>query len=350
MTELVLDREPPAVIGIVDGLFEQVPTVWHKEILYALSKGVRVFGASSMGALRAAELHTFGMEGVGRVFEGYRALEYEDDDEVTLVHAPADEGYRPLSEAMVNIRAGLGAARDAGLITSGTCDLLTAAAKRAFYPERSWGQVLKAGRDLHVTADELEALRDYVRANRPDVKRDDALAMLTRIRQVLHDGTPPHAVDGVGADGGTGTGFDFESTYYWEKLLRVVRQQRAAREAHARLGTEPAALHEYVAAHEPDAWHAALHEVLSAREADRLGLLFADQPDGRASSPLSPRDEALVRHWQGDMTGPLLDELGRRGLVDAVRSALGGALAEGWGSEKPAETGTAVPQPSGRRE
>jgi hypothetical protein len=39
-----------------------------------------------MGALRAAELHTFGMVGVGRVFEGYRDGVYEDDDEVAVVH------------------------------------------------------------------------------------------------------------------------------------------------------------------------------------------------------------------------------------------------------------------------
>ena len=45
------------VIAIIDGVFEQVPSVWHKEVLYALSLGVHVFGASSMGALRAAELH-----------------------------------------------------------------------------------------------------------------------------------------------------------------------------------------------------------------------------------------------------------------------------------------------------
>ena len=49
------------VIGLVDGVFGSVGSVWHKEILLALHAGVRVVGAASMGALRAAELDVFGM-------------------------------------------------------------------------------------------------------------------------------------------------------------------------------------------------------------------------------------------------------------------------------------------------
>ena len=56
----------PRAIGIIDGVFLDVASVWHREILWALSQGVHVFGAASMGALRAAELDGFGMRGVGR--------------------------------------------------------------------------------------------------------------------------------------------------------------------------------------------------------------------------------------------------------------------------------------------
>src|SRR6185295_3890747 len=55
----------PFAIGIIDGYFERVPAVWHKEILWAMSEGIHVFGSASMGALRAAELALFGMIGVG---------------------------------------------------------------------------------------------------------------------------------------------------------------------------------------------------------------------------------------------------------------------------------------------
>src|SRR6185369_3188776 len=58
-------------VGIVDGFYERVPAVWHKEILWALAEGVRVYGAASMGALRAAELDTYGMIGVGEIYRQY---------------------------------------------------------------------------------------------------------------------------------------------------------------------------------------------------------------------------------------------------------------------------------------
>ena len=71
----------------IDGVFERVPAVWHKEILFALSEGVHVYGAASMGALRAAELDAFGMRGVGTVYRAYADGVLEDDDEVAVAHA-----------------------------------------------------------------------------------------------------------------------------------------------------------------------------------------------------------------------------------------------------------------------
>src|SRR4051812_8794601 len=65
----ILDDEP-AAIGIIDGVFECVPTVWHDEILEALDRGLPVYGASSIGALRAAELDVYGMIGVGAIYAG----------------------------------------------------------------------------------------------------------------------------------------------------------------------------------------------------------------------------------------------------------------------------------------
>src|SRR5437764_2123392 len=92
----------PSVIGIVDGYFEHVPAVWHKEILWAMSQGIHVFGSASMGALRAAELTAFGMTGVGAIFEACRDGLLEDDDEVAVTHGLAEDGYRTGSDAMVN--------------------------------------------------------------------------------------------------------------------------------------------------------------------------------------------------------------------------------------------------------
>ena len=79
----------PTALAIIDGYFERVPATWHKEILWAMAEGVHVFGASSMGALRAAELSVFGMVGVGKIFEAFRDGVLEDDDEVAVAHGAA---------------------------------------------------------------------------------------------------------------------------------------------------------------------------------------------------------------------------------------------------------------------
>jgi len=47
--QAALERQP-RTLCLIDGYFEHVPAVWHKEILCALDRGVRVLGASSMGA------------------------------------------------------------------------------------------------------------------------------------------------------------------------------------------------------------------------------------------------------------------------------------------------------------
>ena len=121
-------RHHPRAIGIIDGYFEHVPSVWHKEILWAMAEGTHVFGSASMGALRAAELAAFGMRGVGKIFEAYRTgvfesyqdEVFEDEDEVAVIHAPEGATYRAASEAMVNIRSTLAAAAGAGIISADT--------------------------------------------------------------------------------------------------------------------------------------------------------------------------------------------------------------------------------------
>lgn len=164
-------REGPEAIAIVDGYFEGVPSVWHKEILWALHQGIPVLGASSMGALRAAEMDAYGMEGVGAIYAWYRDGVIEDDDEVALVHGPTEIGSPTLSLPMVNVRATAAAARAKGFNT----DNLIECAKMQFYKTRSWDTVLTA-------ADISPDVAAWVRANPVDQKRQDALDLLDRMR------------------------------------------------------------------------------------------------------------------------------------------------------------------------
>ena len=113
-------QSQPDAIVLIDGEFDHVPAVWHKEILWAMTQGIHVYGASSMGALRAAELCGLGMEGVGKIFEAYRDGTLEDDDEVAVAHRPMAVNYQPTSEAMVNIRYTLDKARRDSIISEHT--------------------------------------------------------------------------------------------------------------------------------------------------------------------------------------------------------------------------------------
>jgi hypothetical protein len=91
-------------IGLVDGLFGNVPSIWHKEILFALSTGVQIAGSSSMGALRAAEMAPYGMVGCGRIYRYFRSAKLTDDDEVCVLHSTRDLNFQSLSLPMINIR------------------------------------------------------------------------------------------------------------------------------------------------------------------------------------------------------------------------------------------------------
>jgi hypothetical protein len=189
-------------IGLVDGLFQQQPAIWHKELLFALSRGIPVYGSSSMGALRAAELAAFGMIGVGKVFEAFRDGVYEDDDEVAVIHGLEEHRYLSLSDPMVNLRHGLSLARASAVITAETAERLTLLAKSWFYPERSWKRLFRDGGLSEV---ELQGLRAFVERERPEIKRDDAEQLLERMKSDGQRRQQPR--------------FDFEPTKYWEALV-----------------------------------------------------------------------------------------------------------------------------------
>ncbi|MFC3450590.1 TfuA-like protein [Amycolatopsis speibonae] len=180
---LRLSLEPGDVVGIVDGYFHQVGTVRHKEILALLSHGVRVLGAASMGALRAAELDSFGMEGIGGIYADYRDGILEADDEVTLLHSTPDERYRPLSEPLVCLRATLSRAVEDGVCDSGTATRLVATLAAWPFGRRSYDGLVTAGREAGIDADTVHEIRRYCLAHRLDPKREDALLLLDSLRQ-----------------------------------------------------------------------------------------------------------------------------------------------------------------------
>lgn len=260
----------PVAIGLIDGVFEQVPAVWHKEILYALSQGVHVYGASSMGALRAAELSAFGMRGIGQVFEAFQSGELEDDDEVTVAHSPASHGFQPISDAMVNLRVGLRRAEAAGVISTETHQALLPLIKAQFYPERSWASVMTLGKDAGLPLAELRALVAYARSTQPNAKREDAIALLELIGAELEAAREnPHRPN-----------FTFESSVFWERTRESMASHQARNaEAPARTISREALRTHVRLTHAQfrELERSALLDVLATREATRMELEVDEQ-------------------------------------------------------------------------
>jgi hypothetical protein len=173
-------RDRFTTILLIDGEFHGCPSVWQREILDALGEGAAVHGASSMGALRAAELHGLGMVGHGRIFEWYRDGLIEADDEVALTYGPAALGYPPLCEPLVNIRATLAAAVPS-TISADERDCLIAHAKGLYFPDRSFARLLDSGPASEWPTYRRDALAGFLSRSRVDQKRCDAIAALRSV-------------------------------------------------------------------------------------------------------------------------------------------------------------------------
>jgi len=208
-------RRKPHAIGIIDGLFESVPSVWHKEILWALSEGIHVYGSAGIGALRAAELAEFGMVGVGAVFEDFWKAVNEDDDEVVRVHRGAANHFAPRSEAMVNIRCTLAKAVAEKVIGAATAEQLAHIGKALFYPHRNYERIVKEGLERGLPAREMQRFREWVPKRRVDQQQLDALAMLARMREDLRVRPEPKRVN-----------FSLVHTKYWDRVQSGPRSRR----------------------------------------------------------------------------------------------------------------------------
>lgn len=188
------------VIGIVDGYFEQTAAVWHKEILFALSKGIVVAGAGSMGALRAAECAYFGMKPIGRIANDYLTGVRTDDADVAVLSLPPEFGHQLLSEPRVNIEptlARLAANRD---LSATEFDRAMASVRGRFYGDISVDTIFDDfGRDQ-------ERLTALYRLKRVDQKATDALQLITELGQGWHASSRPL--------------WEFQTTPTWRQWLR----------------------------------------------------------------------------------------------------------------------------------
>lgn len=170
------------IIGLIDGFFFQNSAVAHREILYGLRKGISVVGASSMGALRAAELYPYGMIGIGKIYEAYKSGRLVSDDEVALIFDPVT--YKPLSEPLVNIRYNIYLAEEEGVIDKNVGKILLNIAKGLYYPKRSYKTILKMA-EGKIKEEMLTRFKNFITTRKRDLKMEDTILALKKIKNIL---------------------------------------------------------------------------------------------------------------------------------------------------------------------
>lgn len=162
-------------IGLVDGYFDAVAAPWHKEILFALSSGVTMLGASSMGALRAAECAVFGMRPVGSIALDYCSGALDDDAAVAISHGPEELGYPTLTEPLVNVKPTLERLRELQLISEPEHQRLWERACRLHFKDRSVEALL--------ADEERGELPAAYRQHHVNRKAEDALLLISELKQ-----------------------------------------------------------------------------------------------------------------------------------------------------------------------
>jgi hypothetical protein len=170
--------EAGRVVLILDGEFDQSLSVSPKEILRLLDGGSRVFGAASMGAIRATELGPMGMIGVGWIFEGYRSGLIEGDDEVALGYCPFS--HEALTVPLVNVRYWLDGIEAAGLVGPLERQALQRRARRIFYSDRT-PERLSAAIVRFLGHSRYATWLDAGFGEIPDIKATDARAALSLV-------------------------------------------------------------------------------------------------------------------------------------------------------------------------
>jgi hypothetical protein len=202
-------------IGVIDGCFETMRAVWHKEILYALSEGVRMFGGASMGALRAAECDCIGMQGVGAIYQHFREGRYVDDADVAVLHGPAELDYPMLTETIADIDSWLGEGVATGVCAAASANRVLERARSIFYKERTRERLAEA----ILAMGEPQALQAIETgwAGNDCLKTRDALAVMAAVAAA-----PGTRVNGADRPA-------FVSTVHWRRHFRTVSGERRRR-------------------------------------------------------------------------------------------------------------------------
>ncbi|RFU86765.1 hypothetical protein DY218_10345 [Streptomyces triticagri] len=195
---LALGPDAGDTVVLIDGGLHRPAPIRHREITEVLARGTRVIGAAGIGALRAAELWPYGMEGVGRIFRMYADGLLDADDEVAVGLPPgAPSGARTVP--LVDVRWTLANAVTEDAVTEEDARTVLAAARTVHFSQRTWAAMVRAAGRVHTAAEQAARTAREFAAEHPDLaqlKRRDALVALAHSRP---DAAPAPPADGTPA-------------------------------------------------------------------------------------------------------------------------------------------------------
>jgi hypothetical protein len=171
------------VIGIVDGVFHHAFSVSLQEIRQAIERGAKLYGSSSMGALRAADAYSIGMIGVGKIYSWYHSEKIDSDEEVALCF---DETTGVgITEPLVNIRAILENLTDTEFVSEALGETILKEAMQIPYWQRTREALLMKLQKL--LPDEIYFKIRESFFQQTDLKGEDAIALLEQIKKTGMD-------------------------------------------------------------------------------------------------------------------------------------------------------------------
>lgn len=164
------------VVVILDGEFGQNLSVSPKEILKLLEAKKTVIGAASMGALRASELDSHGMIGMGWIYDRFAKASVRHDDDVALIYSPQD--FTPLTVPMVNVEYWMTLPAFRSLLSMEERRKIIKTARLIFYSDRTEAvvrQILESALGRSRLASLLRKFGGVL----PDIKKLDAARAIT---------------------------------------------------------------------------------------------------------------------------------------------------------------------------
>ncbi|NUS71101.1 MAG: hypothetical protein HOQ41_22335 [Ensifer adhaerens] len=165
------------VFLVLDGAFANVLSISPREVVDIVEDGAVVVGASSMGALRAADCAPAGVRGAGIIFRLFRERVISAEDEVAVLFRE-DRAFPALTEPLINMRIALRRATRIGLVGKAEAEDVISAAQLLHFSQRTWSAAYRKAR-RHLSGELLGFFKAI------DTKRSDAVQAAGMVLKLL---------------------------------------------------------------------------------------------------------------------------------------------------------------------